>query len=86
MGRRSLIVREGGGMSTVAKVAVAVVVCWAGLHVLPMILGAGFVVGILGMAFVGLLMGALSWVLSIGLWLGVPVLVIAVIAALVSED
>jgi len=82
----SLMVREGGGMSTVAKVAVGVVACYAALHVLPLILGASFLAGIVGLAVVGMAFSALMWVLNAAVWVGVPVLVILFILGMLKDD
>ena len=81
-----LMVRKKSGLALAGKIGVALVVCWVALQVLPMVLGAGIVVGILGLAVTGIVVNLLSWMLSIGLYIGVPVFAILFLISLFSRD
>lgn len=68
----SLMVRKKGSMSTVAKVGVGLVACYVALHVLPAVIGAGIVVGFLGLAITGMIVSVITSLLSLALYVGVP--------------
>ena len=62
-----LMLRNKSGMSTVKKIGIGLVVCYVGLKMLPVVLGMGFFVGLVGAAFVASVIGSL---LSLALYIG----------------
>ena len=73
-------------MATVGKLAVGVVACYLALQVLPLILGASVLVGVFGLAFLSMVLGLLTTLLTAGFYIGIPLLFIVFIVSLVSDD
>ncbi len=80
------MVRSDSGMSTVGKVAVGVVVCYAALKVLPIILGASIIVGVFGLAAMTMIIGLITTLLSTAVYIGIPILFIAFLVSIFSSD
>lgn len=82
----SLMVRKKSNMALVKTIGGGLVLCWVGLHVLPVVVGAGVMVGLLGLALTSLLVSAVTWTLSIALYVGVPVFLVAFALSMFSKD
>ncbi len=82
---KSLVPRKSG-LTLAGKVGVGLLVCWAAVQVLPLVIGASFLVAVFGAAAVGIMFSVLSGLLSLAIYLGLPIFIILILVSMFSSD